>query len=84
MGNNGYAAGPGYDLVTGIGTPIINKLDPILAAYGTATGSAVEYEPPSDVISGGIFGTVVEVTNKAGQPAEGFTGEAKISLGERP
>ncbi len=25
-GNNGYAAGPGYDLVTGIGSPIANKL----------------------------------------------------------
>jgi hypothetical protein len=25
-GNNGYAAGPGYDLVTGIGTPVANQL----------------------------------------------------------
>lgn len=30
-GNNGYAAGPGYDLVTGLGTPIANKLVPDLA-----------------------------------------------------
>ena len=28
--NNGYAAGPGYDLVTGLGTPIVNLLAPDL------------------------------------------------------
>ena len=27
-GNNGYAAGPGYDLVTGLGTPVANLLVP--------------------------------------------------------
>ncbi len=30
-GNNGDAAGPGYDMVTGIGTPIANVLIPALA-----------------------------------------------------
>jgi subtilase family serine protease len=30
-GNSGYYAGPGYDAVTGIGTPIANKLIPDLA-----------------------------------------------------
>jgi len=30
-GNNGYAAGPGYDLVTGRGSPVANKLIPDLA-----------------------------------------------------
>ena len=34
-GNNGYAAGAGYDLVTGRGTPVVNALVPALA--GTAT-----------------------------------------------
>ena len=73
VGYNFYDAGPGYDLVTGLGTPIANKLIPDLAAYGAATEAVVAYEPPSDVNAGGIFGTVVEVTNKAGQPAFGFT-----------
>ena len=27
-GNNGYPAGPGYDLVTGIGSPVANVLVP--------------------------------------------------------
>jgi hypothetical protein len=30
-GSNGYSAGPGYDLATGLGTPIVNNLVPLLA-----------------------------------------------------
>jgi hypothetical protein len=36
-GNNGYAAGAGYDLVTGRGTPIVNLLAPALAGYSGST-----------------------------------------------
>jgi len=42
-GNNGFPAGPGYDLVTGIGTPVANLLVPGLV--GT----------PLDSISGQVF-----------------------------
>ncbi len=35
-GNNGNAAGTGYDLVTGRGTPVANKLVPDLAGGGVA------------------------------------------------
>ena len=31
-GYNGYTAGTGYDLVTGIGTPVMSKLLPALAS----------------------------------------------------
>ncbi len=34
-GNNGFAAGPGYDLVTGRGTPIVNLLALDMAGYST-------------------------------------------------
>jgi subtilase family serine protease len=37
-GNNGYAAGPGYDLATGLGSPQANALLPALAA-STAPGT---------------------------------------------
>jgi subtilase family serine protease len=52
-GNNGYAAGPGYDYVTGIGSPVGNVLIPSLvgltagvvthktATHGTGTGTTV-------------------------------------------
>ena len=37
-GNNGYSAGAGYNLVTGLGTPVANQLVPDLIAYhGTGT-----------------------------------------------
>jgi hypothetical protein len=38
-GNNGDAAGAGYDLVTGIGTPIADKLIPDLAGGNTVSGT---------------------------------------------
>ncbi len=36
-GNNGYAAGPGYDLVTGLGSPIANVLIPDLVGTSSTT-----------------------------------------------
>ena len=32
-GNNGYPAGPGFDLGAGLGSPVANKLVPDLASY---------------------------------------------------
>jgi subtilase family serine protease len=52
-GNNGYAAGPGYDLVTGRGTPVANTLIPLLSAAGPfVTGAAptgIQSADPSSV-----------------------------------
>jgi hypothetical protein len=49
-GNNGYAAGPGYDLVTGLGTPVASRLVPDLAglwvsASTPASGATVTTPP---------------------------------------
>jgi hypothetical protein len=41
-GYNGASAGPGYDLVTGIGSPVANLLVPDLA------GTSIDYTVPSD------------------------------------
>ena len=44
-GSNGtpnYSAGAGYDLVTGLGTPVANKLIPDLAGYGTVSGTVYQ------------------------------------------
>jgi hypothetical protein len=38
-GNNGFAAGSGYDLVTGLGTPVANLLVPDLADYSGTISS---------------------------------------------
>jgi hypothetical protein len=37
-GSNGYSAGTGYDLSTGLGTPIVNNLVPFLAGTSIAQG----------------------------------------------
>ncbi len=37
-GSNGFSAGPGYDLASGLGTPIANTLVPDLAGGATVTG----------------------------------------------
>ena len=84
IGFNFYNAGPGYDLVTGRGTPIANKLDPDLANYGTATQAVIVYNPPSSVSAGGFFGTVVQAENAKGDTSFGFTGTAEISLASGP
>ena len=40
-GNNGFSAGAGYDLVTGIGSPIANDLVPALAGYQVSQPATV-------------------------------------------
>jgi hypothetical protein len=53
-GNNGFAAGPGYDLVTGIGTP---KAPAIVALLGgAAPGAVVNPGPPLTLNGGGTSG----------------------------
>jgi uncharacterized repeat protein (TIGR03803 family) len=58
-GNNGYPAGPGYDLVTGIGTPVANNLVPDLA------GLTYVPVPPlgSLVYQKGVSGTISSTTS---------------------
>ena len=84
VGNNFYKALPGYDLITGRGSPIASKLIPDLVDYGAATGAIVAYEPPSNVVQGGVFGTVVEAVNASGKVSLGFNGTAKLSLASGP
>ena len=44
-GSNGYSAGPGYNLVTGLGSPVANLLIPDLVAYAGGPGSATPVAP---------------------------------------
>jgi hypothetical protein len=51
-GGNGYTAGPGYDLVTGRGTPIANLLVPALAGV-SSTGTTGSISGVVSKVSGG-------------------------------
>ncbi|MGO9914062.1 MAG: choice-of-anchor Q domain-containing protein [Isosphaeraceae bacterium] len=85
VGNSGlYSAGIGYDLVTGIGAPIVNKLVPDLVDYGAAKSATIEFEPPADVIAGGFFGTAVQALDSSGNVVTSYEGNATISLVSGP
>jgi hypothetical protein len=51
-GNNGDPAGPGYDLATGLGTPVANLLVRDLAGYEIPSQMTITTEPPSSVVAG--------------------------------
>ncbi|WP_165226789.1 Ig-like domain repeat protein [Aquisphaera insulae] len=81
-GNNGDAAGAGYDLATGLGTPIANLLVPDLAAYQMASQFQIKTEPPSTVGANGLFGLSVLVTDRQGNPVS--NGSVTVALGANP
>jgi hypothetical protein len=78
--NGGYNAGPGYDLVTGIGTPVANKLLSDLSAYGLASQSAIVTQPPPVLVQNDVFGIIAEATDSIGTPDPSYSGTATLSL----
>ena len=84
-GSNGvFSAGPGYDEVTGLGSPKANLLVADLATYGTASQVAVVSQPPSSVITGDSFGVVVAAESPDGEVDPAFSGTVTISLKSNP
>ncbi len=55
-GNNGYAAGPGYDLVTGLGSPVGNSLIYDLADWSTISGKVFQDNNANGVLDAGETG----------------------------
>ncbi|HEV3021546.1 MAG TPA: S53 family peptidase, partial [Pirellulales bacterium] len=67
-GNNGYSAGPGYNLVGGLGTPIANLLVPDLAAYAGSTSvpaGRIALSAAEATLSNGNFGATNALTGVA-------------------
>ena len=84
-GSNGvFSAGPGYDEVTGMGSPKADLLIPDLATYGTATQLAVTAQPPVSVIADDSFGVVVAAESPDGGVDPAFNGTMTIALGNNP
>jgi hypothetical protein len=82
--NKGFSAGPGYDEVTGLGSPKANLLIPDLVAYGAATEMVVTAQPPSNVIVGDPFGVVVSAENVQGGVDPSYDGTMTIALSNNP
>ena len=77
-GNNGFAAGPGYNLVTGIGSPIANNLVPDLLKDVTTTSVSSSADPS-------VFGQPVSFTAtvSANGPSRGKSGVSSSFLPEK-
>jgi hypothetical protein len=80
VGNNGKPAGPGYDLVTGLGTPVANLLVPALADYQVASQLAIVAEPPTSVPADSPFSLSVAVENSAGTVVTGASDLVTVAL----
>jgi hypothetical protein len=78
-GNNGDPAGTGYDLATGLGTPVANLLVPDLAGYQLPSKMSIQNEPPASVLVGNTFGLTVGVEDSLGNPVS--SGSVTVSLG---
>ncbi len=81
-GNNGAPAGPGYDLATGLGTPVANLLVPALASYQLGGSVMIQSPPPPSVAAGVPFRLTVRVVALSGTPVNG--GMAVIALAAGP
>jgi subtilase family serine protease len=85
--NGGFSAQPGYDEVTGLGTPKANLLVPALAAYGTTAAAsqlAVTAQPPSSTTAGAPFGLTIAVENANGSLNTSYSGSVTIELSNNP
>jgi hypothetical protein len=79
-GSPSYSAGPGYDLVTGLGSPIVNLIVPALVGQSTTSG-ATHYSVTTS--ASGTAGSAVSVTVSAldanGQIDSGHTGTVHLT-----
>jgi fibronectin-binding autotransporter adhesin len=80
----GYQAKPGYDEVTGLGSPKANLLVSDLAAYGLASKLVATTQPPANVIAGDGFGLTVTVEDQLGNVDSSFSGTVTLSLASGP
>jgi subtilisin-like proprotein convertase family protein len=74
-GSNGYSAQPGYDLVTGLGSPQANNL--VLDLAGNSAPTSTVYftvSAPSSATAGSAFSVTVTAHNPDGTVDTGYTG----------
>ena len=80
-GNNGYAAGPGYDYVTGLGSPMVNDVVASLDG-GTVTAPdklVITGAPQGPVAAGSSFNVTVTAETSSGQVDPGFAGTVSFT-----
>jgi hypothetical protein len=85
LGDNGYQASSGFDLATGLGTPIADKLVPYLAGFSSSSPELVFATQPAIETAGQTQNDiVVDVTDGNGNIITNFNSDVTISLGTGP
>jgi hypothetical protein len=83
-GNGGSSAGPGYDQVTGLGTPRADLLVPDLADSSLPDQLVVTAQPSGSVTAGSSFELTVAIENAGGAVVTGATETVTITLAKHP
>jgi hypothetical protein len=77
IGTPDYSCTKGYDLVTGIGTPIVNNLIPTL--IGNTNAASFKVSAPVSVDAGLDFSVTVTALSTSGKVDPGYTGTVTFS-----
>lgn len=80
-GNQSFAAGVGYDQVTGLGTPKAELVVPDLIAWQVPNKLVVTTQPPSSSTAGTGFTLKGTVEDKFGNILTSYSGTATIAFG---
>jgi hypothetical protein len=78
-GNNGFAAGPGYDLASGLGSPIANDLVTALAGYQSSQPATVTAPLSVSLIENGTY-TFSGTISAADAAASGSSDSLSLSV----
>ena len=84
-GSNGQPATVGYDLATGIGSPVANLLIPALAGYNVASQLAFASQPPPNIAAGNVIPTItVDVEDSNGAITTSNSSNVTLSIYSGP
>ncbi|WP_010587039.1 fibronectin type III domain-containing protein [Schlesneria paludicola] len=85
-GSNGYTAGAGYDLVTGLGSPVVNVLVNALSGTTTSTSKLVFQSSPVTGTAGQVLSPTlkVQIQNADGQVVTTDNSIVTLSISSGP
>jgi subtilase family serine protease len=84
-GNNGFSAGKGYDLVTGIGSPVVNQLIPGLVGSSPTTDKLAFQQAPTTGGAGAALSTIkVAIEDQNGQVVTTDNSTVAIAVASGP
>ena len=83
-GNGTFAAVPGYDQSTGLGTPVASLIAPALAYHDLASWLAIESPPPTIIAAGQPFEFTIAVVSSDGTIDTTYQGSITLAMGSNP